>query len=102
MLGPPQPPLATAVKLLARIAAGLVVLAVLAFTVDYLLARGRGAAAFRTVQVQPYYAVPLKDGKTEFMMLDPEDRTCVRALFPHFGCQPCWYLNGRKEQRINM
>jgi hypothetical protein len=52
--------------------------------------------------VQPYYAVPLRDGKTEFMMLDPEDRTCVYSLFPHFGYGPCWYVKGKREQRINM
>ncbi len=38
-----------------------------------------------SVQVQPYYAVPQKDGKTEFMMLDPEVDTCVQSLLPHFG-----------------
>jgi hypothetical protein len=90
------------VRLLRRIAVSLVAAVALTYAADYLVARSRGAGALHTVQVQPYYAVPLKDGKTEFMMLDPEDRTCVVALFPHFGYQPCWYLNGRKEQRINM
>jgi hypothetical protein len=90
------------VKLFKRIAAGFALAVILLYAGDYLVARSRGAGAYRTVQVQPYYAVPLKDGKTEFIMLDPEDRTCVRALLPHFGCQPCWYLDGRKEQRINM
>ena len=85
-----------------RIGAGMVTLAVLLYGGDWLLARWRGRAAFETVQVQPYYAVPLKDGKTEFFMLDPESRTCVHALFPHFGSSPCWYLRGHKEQRISM
>jgi len=70
------------------------------YAADYLIARSRGARAFDTVQVQPYYAVPLKDGKTEFMMLDPQNRTCVHALFPHFGYSPCWYLKRRTDQRI--
>ena len=69
---------------------------------DYLSARFRGANALATVQVQPYYAVPLKDGKTEYMMLDPETQTCVKSLAPHFGYSPCWYLDGRKQQRIAM
>ena len=72
------------------------------YAADYLLARMRGPNALGTVQVQPYYAVPLKDGKTEFMMLDPETRTCVKSLLPHFGYSPCWYLDGRKQQKINM
>jgi hypothetical protein len=84
-------------------AAALVVLAVAAvYAGDYLWARLRGARALDTVQVQPYYAVPLRDGKTEFMLLDPENRTCVRALFPHFGYGPCWYVKGTREQRIDM
>jgi len=81
---------------------GLALAAVLVYTADYLIARSRGAAAVGTVQVQAYYAVPLKDGKTEFMMLDPESRSCVHALFPHFGYTPCWYLNRHQQQRVNM
>lgn len=76
--------------------------AILIYAADYLVARSRGAAALDTVQVQPYYAVPLKDGKTEFIMLDPEKRACIRSLFPHFGYPPCWYLNRQKQQRVNM
>ena len=72
------------------------------YAADYLSARWRGAAALGTVQVQPYYAVPLKNGKTEFMMLDPETRTCVKSVAPHFGYAPCWYQDGKKEQRIQM
>jgi len=60
----------------------------LAFRRDSLDARWRGPRAFGTVLVRPYYAVPLKDGKTEFIMLSPETRTCVHSLFPHFGAAP--------------
>ena len=82
---------------------GAVLLAIiLVYGGDYLAARLKGPGALATVQVQPYYAVPLRSGKTEFMMLPPEDRTCIHALFPHFGHPPCWYLNGKREQRINM
>jgi hypothetical protein len=85
-----------------RAAVFFVLSAAAVYVGDYLFARLRGSSALATVQVQPYYAVPLRDGKTEFMMLDPEDRTCVYALFPHFGYGPCWYVKGRKEQRINV
>ena len=83
---------------------GVAVLSFLAisYVADYASARWRGAGALGTVQVQPYYAVPLKDGKTEFMMLDPETRTCVKSVAPHFGYAPCWYLDGKKEERIQM
>jgi hypothetical protein len=90
------------VTILRRSFLALALTVILVYTADYLIARSRGARVLGTVQVLPYYAVPLKDGKTEFMMLDPENRTCVHSLAPHFGYPPCWYLNGRKEQRINM
>ena len=88
--------------LLKRIAVTILLFLAIAYAGDYLAARIRGANALGTVQVQPYYAVPLKDGKTEFMLLDPETRTCVKSFAPHFGYSPCWYLNGRKEQKIQM
>ena len=85
-----------------RILGAILLIVAAVYAGDYLVARVRGAHAVSAVQVQPYYAVPLRSGKTEFMMLDPETRTCVRSLFPHFGYSPCWYLDGRKEQRIDM
>lgn len=71
---------------------------------DYALVRYRVARnrdAFGTVEVQPYYAVPLKDGKTEFMFLKPENETCVHSLFPHLGHNPCWYTYKHRDKRIN-
>ncbi len=85
-----------------RIGAGLMALAALLYGGDWLAARWRGPGAFGTVLVRPYYAVPLKDGKTEFMMLSPETRPCVHALFPHFDAAPCWYLESHQRQRIDM
>ena len=62
----------------------------------------KGRAQFGVVKIQSYYAVGLKSGKTEFMFLGPKNQTCVYSLFPHFGASPCWYLNRKKVQRINM
>jgi len=82
------------------------VLALLIFYLgDYLSVRYRipeGRAQFGVVKVQTYYAVGLKSGKTEFMFLGPKNQTCVHSVFPHFGASPCWYLNRKKVQRINM
>jgi hypothetical protein len=55
-----------------------------------------------TVEVQPYYAVPLKDGKTEFMFLKPENQVCVHSLFPHLGHNPCWYVRRKRNKRIDV
>jgi len=77
-------------------------LAGLIYLADWMAARARGPLAFGAVVVQPYYAVALKNGKTEFIMLTPETRACVHAMFPHFGDAPCWYLEGHKRQRIDV
>ena len=57
---------------------------------------------FGTVQVQPYYAVRLKNHKIEYMMGDAETETCVHSLFPQSGYTPCWYLSRHKEKRIDI
>ena len=83
----------------------IVILAIALYAGDYLSLRyqiPRGRAQFGVVKIQSYYAVGLKSGKTEFMFLGPKNQTCVHSLFPHFGDSPCWYLNRKKVQRINM
>ena len=67
--------------------------------VRYRIPRSRNPLG--TVEVQPYYAVPLKDGKTEFMFLTPENQVCVRSLFPHLGHNPCWYVRRHRNKATN-
>jgi len=72
---------------------------------DYLSVRYRipkSRDPFGVVIIQPYYAVPRKDRKTEFIFLEPENQVCVHSLFPHLGYSPCWYLNRRKQKRIDV
>lgn len=45
-----------------------------------------------TLSLRSVYAVPRKDGKAEFDFGDPQTQTCVHAIFPHLGYNPCWYL----------
>jgi len=83
-----------------------VVVAVLAFCAllyagDYTVVRFRRNPT-GTVQVQPYYSVPLKDGKTEFMFLDPQNEVCVHSLFPHLGHRPCWYISRHRNKEIKV
>lgn len=88
-----------------RIKQGLLLAAAavaLVYAGDYVALRARLPRSLSTVTVEPYYAVPQKNGKTEFMMLDPEDRTCAQSLFPHMGYPPCWYLRQHTQQRIDM
>ena len=102
----------TAAKLrerLRRIFVGTVVgvlgTAILTFGVDFGLFRLRVAShreAYGSVVVRRTYAVQQKNGKTQFIFNPPTPETCVNALFPHSGMQPCWYLNRHPEQRTDI
>jgi len=94
---------------LRRIFLGIVVLVVgtlvLAYGVDFGLFHLRVAAnrsAYGSVVVSRYYAVAQKNGKTQFIFDPPAPETCVNALFPHSGMQPCWYLSRHPEKRTNI
>ncbi len=57
---------------------------------------------YGSVVVSRYYAVSQKNGKTQFIFDPPAAETCVNALLPHSGMQPCWYLKRHPEQRTNI
>jgi len=51
------------------------------------------------------YAIPLKNGRTEYELdaRQPEVTvSCVRALFPHQGYPPCWYVRRNSQKPIPM
>ncbi len=54
------------------------------------------------VQVQPLYAVTLKNKKTSYVRAEPETRTCVESVAPHFGFPPCWYLRRNARRKVEM
>lgn len=92
-------------RLFRRGVAAVALIAVLTYGGDYVILRYRIAthrAAFGTVTIRPYYAVPRKDHKTEFLFDDPQQQTCVHSLFPHVGDSPCWYLSKHTDQRIDI
>jgi hypothetical protein len=77
----------------------------LVYVGDYAVIRfriWRSWSAFGQVSVQPYYAIHQKNGKTEYDSAPAEIETCVRALFPHSGYNPCWYANKHTEKRIDI
>jgi hypothetical protein len=79
--------------------------AALTFAVDFGLFRLRVASnrnPYGSVVVTHYYAVPQKNGKTQFIFDPPAPETCVNALYPHTGMQPCWYLRRHPEQHTNI
>lgn len=78
---------------------------ILTYGVDLGLFRLRVATnrdPYGSVVVSRYYAVLQKNGKTQFIFDPPGPETCVNALFPHSGMQPCWYLSRYPEQRTNI
>ncbi len=81
---------------------------VLAFVVVYaadfgwIEYRASGTEAFGSIQVERYYAVKQKDGKTEYMFDKPAAETCVNSIFPHWGHSPCWYLSRHTRKRVDM
>lgn len=92
--------------MLARLRRGTLIAILLAgviFFGDYLAVRFPGSRnPFGAVNVQPYYAIHLKNKKTEFDFNVPAQTTvCVRSLFPHLGYPPCWYASRKTTQRID-
>jgi hypothetical protein len=79
--------------------------ALLAFGLDYAVFRIRAATnrnAYGSVMVNHYYAVLQKNGKTQYIFDPPQAQPCVRAVFPHAGFLPCWYLSRHPDQRTDI
>jgi hypothetical protein len=87
-----------------------VALGTMIYAGDYAIVRLRAAYprlgnAFASVQVVRLYAIPLKNGRIEYQLdaVQPEVTvSCVRALFPHMGYPPCWYLRRNSQKPIPM
>jgi len=54
-----------------------------------------------TVQVRVTLAVPQKSGRVEFIPGGTEVQSCVRAMFPHLGLEPCWYVERHTRRQID-
>jgi hypothetical protein len=83
-----------------RVLAYLVAAALILYLSDALVYRLRGQPQ-DSVTVQRYYALHKTKEKTNFVFADPQAQSCARALFPHSGNTPCWYLRRHTEQRID-
>lgn len=54
--------------------------------------------AFSTVTF--FYSADLKNNKYEVFTGDPQQETCVRAIFPHSGFRPCWYASRKTIRTV--
>lgn len=88
---------------LGRLVLILILLVAVVFVGDYLSVRFPGSRnPFGTVAVQPYYAIHLKNKKTEFDFdVPPQTNVCVHSLFPHMGYPACWFASRKTVQRID-
>ena len=85
--------------------AGLIAIVCVTYLTDFAILRWKfktNRGAFATVKISPYYAVPRKDHKVEYMFQETVDETCVNSLFPHGGSSPCWYLTRHREKRVDL
>jgi hypothetical protein len=57
---------------------------------------------FDSFEVRHFYAVKLKNRKTEYSFDQPQPMECVNSLFPHFGDQPCWYVKRHPVIQVNL
>jgi hypothetical protein len=68
-------------------------------SVRYRVPRNRDP--FGVVTIRRFEAIPEKNNRTEYIYEEPTMVTCTRSLFPHLGYEPCWYLRGHAEQRVD-
>jgi hypothetical protein len=101
------PPLAIIVK---RALLSILAFAATIYVGDYAFLRMSAAyprwrQPFDAVEMDRLYAIPLKNGATEYELdaRQPKETVkCVRALFPHLGYSPCWYLRQNSQKPIPM
>jgi hypothetical protein len=55
-----------------------------------------------TMTTQPIIEIPQKDGRDQIVLGDSQTQSCVRALFPHDGYSPCWYVARRNQSTTMM
>jgi hypothetical protein len=79
----------------------VLVLSGLTFFLDYVKLRTT-ANAFGSVTIRRYYAVGLKNGRTEMSMAESQSEMCVNSVFPHLGYYPCWYLRRHDTKQIDI
>jgi hypothetical protein len=87
-----------------RMVLGALLAAALLYACDWLVLHVR-KTPYETLTAPRILAIPQKNGRVEYQMdeLNPtQSVTCVHALFPHTGAQPCWYAKRHINDPISM
>lgn len=81
-----------------------VLLVIVLYAADYLSLRLRlpRRETLGSVDVRTYYAVKLKNGKTEYDYAGDHTVSCTNSMFPQMGYQPCWYASRHTEEQITI
>lgn len=83
----------------------LLAVAVLLFSVEELALRLRlppWRDPIGQIQVHRLYVLKKARNKVDILPAEWEPQDCVRALSPHLGLTPCWWLARHTEQQIEM
>ena len=97
-------------QIASRIFTGILLLLAGLYAADLIVLRIRMLHAtptqpFESMTRARLLAIPMKNGKYtyEIDQVNPtEIVTCVHAIFPHSGNQPCWYVKPRINQPIRI
>jgi hypothetical protein len=97
-------------RIVARVFAGIFLLTASLYIADFVVLRIRmlhptPTWPFESMTRARLLSIPMKNGTNtyEIDQVNPtEVVTCVHAIFPHSGNQPCWYLNPRLNQPIRI
>ncbi|MHB8381252.1 MAG: hypothetical protein ACYDC3_02760 [Candidatus Binataceae bacterium] len=88
-----------------RVLIGLLMVIGVLYLIDDLSIRYKIPAAreaFGSVRINKFLAVPLKSGKTQYILSGSENQVCLNSPFPHLGREPCWYLERHKDRRTDL
>src|SRR5215472_9802302 len=93
-----------------RILSAVLIVSAASYGGDFLWFRfrmlhARPSDPLETLKTLRVLAIPEKGGKTSYEIdqQNPEQTvTCVHSLFPHAGFSPCWYVQPRLSQPIQM
>jgi hypothetical protein len=87
------------IRLLTRAGIAILVIAILAYPLDWVVWRGRMAAGsgMGTVQVSRFTVAELKGGKESYYFDGTDTVDCSHSLLPEAGAGACWWLARHAE-----
>lgn len=81
-------------RIFARTVMILVAIVAALYATDWVVLRVRMArqTAFSSVRVDQFLVAQLKGHRQRYFNMGMAQQPCVKAIFPHAGYPPCWWL----------